>query len=175
MLSEVLGETMDMFGDILEETADALGAVGGRRSAPSTAPPRHASRPELRAPSRLLTPQRLLEEPPIEVELIEEFQASHQSSESQDVIEAEIIEDADRGETIMRNTAVAVRQVTGLPSRQAATPTRANAAAPLPAGARGGFEARIQAAAAAERARVQKGACEERERLAASVAALRKP
>jgi hypothetical protein len=173
MLSDVLGETGEMLRDILEETADELADLTASRSAPSSAPPRRDSRRELRVPSHSLPPQRLLEAPPIEAELIEELR-SHETSQPQDVIEAEIIEDAGRGDMIMRDTALAVRQVTGLPS-SAATPTRANAAVPLPPDRRGGFEARIQAGAAAERARVQKGASEERERLAAAVDALRKP
>jgi hypothetical protein len=173
MLSEVLGETTDMLGDILEETADALGAVRGRRSARPIAPPRHASRPELRTPSRLLPPQRLLEEPPIEAELIDELRSSssHQKTrEPQDVIEAEVVDDVARGTALMRTTAVAVRQVTGLPRARIQTP-----AAPSSVARRGSLEEEIQTAAAAERARVQKGAAEMHEWLASAVAAIKKP
>lgn len=170
MLSEVLGETVDMLGDIVEETADALGAVRGRRSAPPTAPPRQATRPELRAASRLLPPQRLLEEPTIETELIEELRSSHQTREPQDVIEAEVVDDVTRGTALMRTTAVAIRRVTGLPRTPNQTP-----AVPGGAARRGSLEEEIQTAAAAERARVQSGAAEMHEWLALAVAAIKKP
>lgn len=166
MLSEVLGETLDMFGDILEETADALGGARGWRSAPPTAPPRYASRPEARS----LPPQRLLEEPPIEAELIEELRSSHQTREPQDVIEAEVVDDVARGTALMRTTAVAVRRVTGLPRTPNQTP-----AAPSSVARRGSLEEEIQTAAAAERARVQRGAAEMHEWLASAVAAIKKP